>query len=179
MSQPPLYHEQQLSFPVLGIPPHAWPGERKLTVRQAIRQRTADNRLGTSVVVTLAHAYVLPHQPRPSVVIGNSPLPASPSALPSVPRSALSLILRRRPDAPACDALHNRAEQTVTVEGVPVVTEFFAWGDPRVMHAAFAWRDGRRIEIAGWDYPLDAALFRSLAEIDTPLEDSEPHRPET
>ncbi|MCW2875716.1 hypothetical protein [Actinacidiphila oryziradicis] len=47
------------------------------------------------------------------------------------------------------------------------------------MHTAFARRDGRRIEIATWDYPLDADLFRSLAEIDTPLANSEPQRPGT
>lgn len=166
MSQPP-YGEQRLSFPVLGIPPRVWPGVRRLATHQAVRRRAADDRPGASVVVTIAHAYLLPDRPRPSVVIGNSPPAAPPATLASVPRSALSLILRRRPAAPACDALQDRAERTVSVEGVPVRAEFFTWGDARVMHAAFAWRDGRRIEIATWDHPLDADLFRSLTVIDT------------
>ena len=150
-----------VDFPVLGIPPTIWSGTRKLSMRGAAASRTPNGGIGPMVIATVTYNYYLPGETLSRLVIGQGP--AEPHEFDN--HSEVSVLLRSK-ERPSLDAPIRDADEAVTVEGVTVTATRQVWQDPRVSSVRFVWRGDRRVHIASWDYPLDAAFFRSLAEVE-------------
>jgi hypothetical protein len=148
---------ESLGFPVLGIPPGVWPGTIKLPLRSGVKPRSPGGGSEQSVTVALTHAYYLPGQQYPAVVIGQTP------AYPGREGSGAALqYLLRSPERPVVNEPAATTEQPIQVGQTVVTGSFSTWSDPRISRVRFEWQD-RRIEIAAWDYPLDSDFFRSLS----------------
>lgn len=151
-------------FPVLGI--RWWPGKSKVVMRHGTGSLTGDGGVGEPAVVSVTHAYYLPGHQHATVTIGQAPaLPGRDASSTAAAGSALSRLLGRRTGRPSVDSPVSMAGRPVLVEGAVLDAVQVDWGEPRITHVCFDWRDDRLIEIAAWEYPLDPGFFASLSVI--------------
>lgn len=173
---------EPLPFPVLGIPPSSWLGYRTLAMHGGTRQRDDSGAFGASRIVSLMHAYYLPNQRLPTLIIGQAPVYADDEPSSRPPWPSLLRLLRRRVDAPQIDAPSAASARfTARIGGQDVDALRLHWPDARVNHVRFVWQGSRRVEVASWLWPLDPAFFNQLGEIASPLAkragpDSQPPR---
>lgn len=143
-------------FPVLGIPPERWGGARRLALRSAVGARG-----GASVTVAVSHAYYVPGQRLPAVVLGQAP--AYPGRTPGS-NSAVSILLRSK-ERPSADEPAETVRRTIEVAGADLDAMVSRWRDTRIQQARFDWL-GRRVEIAAWRLPLDNVFFALLGRLE-------------
>jgi hypothetical protein len=149
-----------VDFPVLGLPDDAWPGTSRLAMRTGSRPRLGPAAVGPLNLLFLVHAYYLPGEKYPALVIGQAPVHSDQAG--SDP--ALSFLLRFPGRTPA-DMPVATAELNITIEGEKLAARHSRYADPRIETAQFAWNEDRRIGIATWQYPLTPDLLCHLRRI--------------
>jgi hypothetical protein len=159
-----------LSFPVLGVLPSAWRGQRRLAMHGTARHNDGYGGLTDSEVLSVAHAYYLHDERHPSVVITQGPVyPDREDNIQGL-TSALTLLMRRRPDTTRPEAPLAERPIDLRIAGQEFSATLVDWGDERIGYVRFEWCEERRVDIAVWSRPLDDEFFSSLGAIDRPLE---------
>ena len=129
-------------------------------MRTGSRPRLGPAAVGPLKLQFLVHAYYLPGQKYPSLVIGQAPDQPEPGGN----DPALSYLLRF-PERPRPDIPVATAELQIMIEGEKIAAQHSRYADPRIEMVHFAWNSGRRIGIAVWQYPLAPDFLSRLRRI--------------
>jgi hypothetical protein len=129
-------------------------------MRTGSRPRLGPAAMGPLTLLFLVHAYYLPGQKYPSLVIAQAP--DQPDQGGNDP--ALSYLLRF-PERPAPDLPVATSDLQIMIEGEKIAARHARFADPRIEMVQFAWNSGRRVGIAAWQYPLTLDFLSNLRGI--------------